>query len=75
MNWLKEFMLILNQLSHKTQYDWSGGKPVVSNETIFDWSGGKPRIVYEYIAAPPVGQPYISRVQGIPGMKTIGVNL
>jgi hypothetical protein len=42
-----------NPQSHKTVYDWIGGKPVVSDETNFDWSGGVPRIVYEYVPITP----------------------
>ncbi len=68
------------------EYDTSGfaGVWYISGEYIdpgdeetYGFLDGDAFSLYGYgdIEAPPVGQPYISRVQRIAGMKTIGVNL
>ena len=48
-----------------------------NDEAVYAFKDGDAISLYGYgdIEAPPVGQPYISRVQRIAGMKTIGVNL
>ncbi|MBA7715097.1 hypothetical protein ES703_124137 [subsurface metagenome] len=48
-----------------------------NDEATYELLAGDAISLYGYgdIEAPPVGQPYISRVQRIAGMKTIGVNL
>ena len=54
---------------------WVYGEPKPTTQTdnaTVPWAYGAPYAYFKEAEAPPAGQPYISRVQRIPGMKTWG---